>query len=175
MKRIRIKAKNIDKAATIIAEFILSKGLATAPANVFSVPVQVSATIPVLDCTLANSNASNVTLEAELTTEEQAEIEAEFSLAEQQAETAPLRLHGYRLLASIHREELEKFNTRHKAEFEEYRTAGDKFIPWTMESENLPATARAVHNQSPELWEEPLTKSQKRKRADQTAAATYRD
>ena len=180
IKRLRIKAENIDKAAEIIAEFIAEQAAKGSPVLAPSKPVQASQACPAIDCTLADSNAPSVTLEAEtLTAAEIAEIEAEtqaeIAECEAKAEHIPLKLHGYRMLAAIHREELKAFNDRHIAEFEEYRTTGDKFIPWTMESENLAANAKAVHFQSPELWDEPMTKSRKRKRADQTAAATYRD
>ena len=168
MRAIKIPVEKIDLAAKIIAEFIKSK------------QAKLAIPAPLLQAEQTNAiEAEQTPMEAPLTEAEQAEIEAEINAetlqAEQQAETAPLRLHGMRMLAAIHREELKAFNERHTAEFVEYRTAGDKFIPWTVESENLAANARAVHTQAPELWEQPLTKSRKRKRADQTAAATYRD
>ena len=184
MKYLRIKAENIDKAARIIADFCAERlGARLAPAIVPSVPVQASETLPVIDCTLAESQAPSeplATIEAEtLTSAEIAEIDAEtervFAESQALAESRPLRLHGLRLLTCIHFELMDKLNDKHRAEFEEYRTAGDKFIPHSAETENLCANARAVYNQVPELWEQPLTKSRKRKRADQVAAATYRD
>ena len=172
MKYIKIRPENIDKAAKIIAEFIAEQLAKGAPALPPSLPVQASASVPLIDCTLADSNAPSVTLDAEtLTATEIAEIEAVFVAAE----NAPLQLRGFRMLTALHKEELKAFNDRHIAEFEEYRTTGDKFIPWTMESENLIANARAVHNQAPELWEEPMSKSRKRKRTYQVNAATYKD
>lgn len=184
MKRLILKPENIDKAAKLIADFCAERLAAKGAYSLApSLPPEASQAVTEIDCTLANNQASSVpvaTIEAETLTEaEQAEIETEteqtLAEIEAQAESHPLRLHGLRLLTQIHLEIMDELNAKHKAEFEEYRTSGDKFIPMTAETENLIANARAVHSQAPESWEQPLTKSQKRKRYDQVNAATYRD
>jgi hypothetical protein len=174
MKSIKIKAEKLDELAEFIAnwafEKLAAKGIAIAPATVPSVPVEASPGVPVIDCTLAESQSPSVPLD-----EIEAECQAELAECDANADKAPLRLHGYRLLTQIHFELMDTLNAKHKAEFEEYRSTEDKFIPMSAETDNLIANARAVHSQAPELWEQPLTKSLKRKRADQVAAATYRD